>query len=62
VTEANQAKQLAKGTFTPEPAWHGTYVPAMQCNTYEKFQCESGNGGAVPCRAAQRAPDTDHPV
>jgi len=27
-------------------------VAAVQCNAYGKFQCESGDSGAVPCRAA----------
>jgi len=52
-----------KGSFTPDPARHGTARHAcvaapfgivVQRNAHGKFQCESGDGGAVPYRIVRR--------
>ena len=33
--------------------WIPSRVASVQCNEYGKFQCESSDSGAVPCRAAR---------
>jgi len=54
VRKTVHSRSNSKGSFTPDPAWCNDDErhrgAAVQCNAYGKFQCESGDGGAVTYR------------
>jgi len=54
--------RIRHGTARHGASPYPPHVAAVQCNVYGKFQCESGNNEAVPCRTAPRVAVTHRAV